>query len=404
MSSPSVAVTASTKTSAGPKPIPITAAYFISFVGLGMAGASLGPTLPGLAEQTHTDLGNIGLLFTGRMLGYLLGSLITGPVYDRRSGNVIMAAALIGIAAMMALTPLVPLLWLLIGVMWLLGFGEGTLNVGGNTLLAWVHGDRTGPFMNGLHFFFGIGSFLAPVIIAQVMLRNGGIDWAYWSLALLIVPVAFWLLRLPAPQAQAPPESDSSANQKNWLVGLLVVFFFLHVGAMVGFSGWLFTYTVTLFPGSELAATYLTSAFWGALTVARLISIPIAARVNTGTLLLLALVGALTSLGVILAWSGSLTVLWIGTCGMGVSLATLYPLGVCLAQERITLTGRVGGWMFAGASAGGMVIPWLVGQMFESSGPQVTMWVSAVCLGLALVVVLAVNNPRAASGTRTEPA
>jgi FHS family Na+ dependent glucose MFS transporter 1 len=259
--------------------------------------------------------------------------------------------------------------------------------------------------MNGLHFFFGIGSFLAPVIIAQVMLRNGGIDWAYWSLALLIVPVAFWLLRLPAPQTQAPPESGDSANQRSWLVGLLVVFFFLHVGAMVAFSGWVYTYTVTLFPGSQLTATYLTSAFWGALTITRLISIPVAARVKTGILLLLALVGSLISLAVILTRSGSLTALWVGTCGMGASLATLYPLGVCLAQERITLTGRIGGWMFAGASAGGMVIPWLVGRLFEIGGPQVTMWVSAGCLSLALLVMLAINNPKAATAsTQAEPA
>jgi nitrate/nitrite transporter NarK len=33
------------------------------------------------------------------------------------------------------------------------------------------------------------------------------------------------------------------------------------------------------------------------------------------------------------------------------------------------VTGRVTGWMFAGGSGGAMFIPWVVGQLFESSGP-----------------------------------
>ena len=37
-----------------------------------------------------------------------------------------------------------------------------------NPLLVWVHGDEVGPAMNGLHFFFGVGAFLSPIIIAVI--------------------------------------------------------------------------------------------------------------------------------------------------------------------------------------------------------------------------------------------
>ena len=36
--------------------IPKTIGYYAAFVALGMVGASLGPTLPGLAEHTQTQL------------------------------------------------------------------------------------------------------------------------------------------------------------------------------------------------------------------------------------------------------------------------------------------------------------------------------------------------------------
>ena len=53
-----------------------------------------------------------------------------------------------------------------------MGVAEGALDVGGNTLLIWVHRHKVGPFMNGLHFFFGAGAFLSPIIIAQTAVRS----------------------------------------------------------------------------------------------------------------------------------------------------------------------------------------------------------------------------------------
>src|SRR4029079_13862880 len=60
-----------------------TISYFLSFVALGLAIAALGPTLPGLAEQTHVPLDQISFLFTVRSFGFLLGSLASGRFFDR---------------------------------------------------------------------------------------------------------------------------------------------------------------------------------------------------------------------------------------------------------------------------------------------------------------------------------
>src|SRR5256885_9316043 len=110
-----------------------TISYFAAFIALGLTTGSMGPTLPNLAEQTHTHLAEISLLFTARSLGYLVGSLLSGRLYDRVRGNRLMAGALLMMALMMALVPFVPLLSLLIAVLLVLGAGEGALDVGGNT-------------------------------------------------------------------------------------------------------------------------------------------------------------------------------------------------------------------------------------------------------------------------------
>ena len=92
---------------------------------------------------------------------------------------------------MMLLIPVVPLLWLLAAVLLILGLGEGALDVGGNTLLVWGYREKVAPYMNALHFFFGVGAFISPIIVAQAIQATGDIMLAYWALAVLMLP-AFW--------------------------------------------------------------------------------------------------------------------------------------------------------------------------------------------------------------------
>lgn len=111
-------------------------------------------------------------------------------------GRALMATALILMALVMALVPLSPSLLVLIVLMIALGAAESLLDIGGNTLLVWVHGKRVGPYMNGLHFFYGVGAFLSPIIVAGAFFFSRDVSIAYWVLALLVLPVAALTLRL----------------------------------------------------------------------------------------------------------------------------------------------------------------------------------------------------------------
>ena len=61
--------------------------------------ASLGPSLPSLAEQTHVQLKQVSLLFTAVNLGYLIGALLGGRIFDRRPGHPVMVGSLLVTAA-----------------------------------------------------------------------------------------------------------------------------------------------------------------------------------------------------------------------------------------------------------------------------------------------------------------
>jgi FHS family Na+ dependent glucose MFS transporter 1 len=366
--------------------IPSTIGYFAAFVALGLAEATLGPTLRGLATNIGASLREISFVFVARSLGYLLGAFLGGQLYDRVSGHWVMAAMLVTVALTMALSPVMPALWLLIAVLLVLGIAQSTLDVGGNTLLVWVHRRQVGPYMNGLHFFFGVGAFLAPVVVAQAKSITGDITWAYWVLALFIFPVALWMLRLPSPRWLTATDHSSDGRINYGLVTLLAVFFSLFVGAEVSFGGWISTYTVALNLAAETSADYLTSAYWGSLTVARLLSIPLAAHFRPRSILLADLLAGLASLSLILLWPGSITVLWLGTLGVGFALASIFPTTISLAERHLTVTGRVTSWFIVGGSIGSMFFPWLIGQMFEPVGPPVMIWTISAIILAALVI------------------
>ncbi|HEY3474975.1 MAG TPA: MFS transporter, partial [Anaerolineales bacterium] len=143
-----------------------TAAYYVAFILLGLTIAAEGPTLLKLAEHTSSALDQISSIFLFGSLGYLLGSFFGGRVYDRIPGHRFMAGVLVFLGLIIALVPVATSRWMLFSIVLVLGLAKGALDVGCNTLLLWVHNEAVGPFMNGLHAFFGVGAFIAPLIVA----------------------------------------------------------------------------------------------------------------------------------------------------------------------------------------------------------------------------------------------
>jgi FHS family Na+ dependent glucose MFS transporter 1 len=246
--------------------------------------------------------------------------------------------------------------------------------------------------MNALHFFFGVGSFIAPVILAQTMLFSGDIKLGYFAMALISIPILGWMLRQPSPTAPVEEKKDSvsEGSQSN---AILIIFtaaiLFFYVGAELGFGGWIYNYAYRLGLADETSAAYLTSAFWGSFTIGRLISIPLATRFRPRKLMIINFVGCLISVGIIILWPQSVVALWSGTILVGLSMASIFPVTISLAERRMTITGQITSMFFIGVGLGSMFLPWLIGQLIEPIGPQIAMIVILITLVLNFLVFLA---------------
>jgi MFS transporter, FHS family, Na+ dependent glucose transporter 1 len=385
-------------------PIVATIAYYLSFIILGLTTAAAGPSLLRLADHTASPLNIISYIFVMSSLGYLIGSFFGGRIYDRFSAHKFMSITLVIMALTCILIPISRSLALLLFAMFLNGLAASILDVGCNTLLLWTHGEKAGPFLNGLHFFFGVGSLIAPLLFAQVLLVTGDIEWLYWSFAIVSVPMAIWFWFLQEPKHAGRTEEASSAIFPGWPVLVMAALFFLYVGLELGFGNWIYTYALKLNLENEITAARLAAAFWGAFTFGRLLGVWVSTRLRSKPILVMDIIGCAISIAIVILWRQSSTALWIGTLGLGLSMASIFPTLIMLAGERMVITGTITGWFLVGAGAGSMLLPWLIGQIFVITGPQAMTTVLVVALVSFVLVLLLFLNMKIKPLPRSSPA
>ena len=136
---------------------------------LALGAAALGPTLTELAEQTGSELKDISILFSVRALGFLVTARVIGYIYDRSEGHGIMSLSMVIMGALFFLVPYISQLWLLSSTLFLIGIAGAFIDLGGNILILRAVKNDIGPSLNGLHFSFGLGAFVSPLLIGLLL-------------------------------------------------------------------------------------------------------------------------------------------------------------------------------------------------------------------------------------------
>lgn len=364
-----------------------TLGYYGLFVCLGLSMAIVGPTLRLLACRTGSTAEAMGWLFFTGSTGYTVGTLLGGRLFDRvRRGHALLGGSELVAAALLALVPAASSLWLLLALVFCRGLLEGMVNTGGNTLLLWTHGEAASPYINGLHFSFGVGAFLAPLVVAAFLgpgasadaacaAAGGGIGWrgAYWAVAAFAAAASLWVLLLPgspdpaAHVAAARRRGGAGAAMRYGPIAVAAVYLFAYVGAEISFGNWIASYAIDLGIADARAAALLTSAFWAAFTVGRLVSIPVALRCSPRQVIPVALGGCLLVSGLLAALPLSTALLWTAAAGLGLCMAPLWPSGYTLAGQVVALTGTTSALVLLGDSFGAMVLPSLTGRIMAAS-------------------------------------
>ena len=190
----------------------ITVGYFASFFSVGCCLAALGPCLRKLSDSLDVSIDSLGFLFTARATGYLVGSVVGGWACDRflwTHAPLVLSNLLCALGS--TLVPLLgsaPLVAVAVSTQ---GACMGVLDTGGNVLLLWLWGERVEPFMQAMHFFFGPGAFVSPLLVEASIHHTDDIAWSFYALAVALVLSAAPLLPFHGPRKR--PAGEHSATK-----------------------------------------------------------------------------------------------------------------------------------------------------------------------------------------------
>jgi fucose permease len=355
-----------------------------------------GTLLPLLLRQFDMRLVEAGSMLALQPVAYLLSVLVAERLLKRFGTRPMLVGSLVTFAAGVAGFGLISS-WTGGGAMLLVGgLGFGVMEVAVNTLLIDIGGARSSNLLNFAHLFFGVGSFVAPVLSSHAV--AAGLSWRVPFLVAGVVAggvgISWNLLPLSAvrPKEESPDGSTVRRLHSRSAV-ILAVMLALYVGVETGIGGWLTKYMVSERRVALSEAGVTLSMYWLGLAAGRLVLSMLAHRVREERLILVLTVASTAALVAALL----VTEPWgAAACfaATGVGFSGIFPAVIALGGRlHPHRTAAVTSILIAGAGIGGIVIPWTMSAIADGAGLVAGMGFYVVMTGV--MVVLAVLTMRA---------
>lgn len=210
----------------------------------------------------------------------------------------------------------------------------------------------------------------------------------------LVVTLMLFVVCFLSPTEQKRSQNRSSKDTKTSCkfllsVGLLnVLFLFVETGTEIGYSQMLTTYVVK--GGLQLqpsVGSMMTSAFWAAFTVSRLVSVFLAIKVSSFTLILGNLAVTFAGSLVLLFFASYEWAMWAASVILGAGIASFFPAAIGWLDCYINVTNKIASIFIVGASLGGMIIPFTISYFIETF-PDIFIYVVLITIIACAVVVL----------------
>ncbi|HLY42749.1 MAG TPA: MFS transporter [Terracidiphilus sp.] len=358
-----------------------------AFALTGVLHAIGGPLMPSLAASFHLHDKQSGLLFFLYFAGTSLGAVFCRGNYARNLFLAFVGSAVCCFGVAWASPPLLPPLFLLLGISVGDAMSAVSLYSGRN------FPERCAPILTALNFTWSIGAFAAPVLAAQVLTR-ASYRMVYTILAAASALAALYCGVLLRDGPGLLRQQKASQNRAN--VGLILGFAvaaFLQVGIENTAAAWLSTYALRMTGAGVALAAAASSFYWVGFLGSRGLSSFVLLRLKPKLVFRLAVAVGFVA-GIALAVAASAFGREIAMLLLGAALAPIYPLVIAgsFASIRQTADSR---WVLATAGFGGSVLPWLAGWISSSAGGMRAgmLTIPAAILLMAIVMLVMSKGP-----------
>jgi MFS transporter, FHS family, glucose/mannose:H+ symporter len=361
----------------------VTAAGFAVFLLLGVVIASYGPSIPHIIVRFDVGVSVAGLIVTANFLGEVIGLMALGLTHARWSlgqrlgvGSSVFGVGLLAAAA----APTWPLLLLAVFV---LGIGAGGLVVLINLYFATRFGHRSPAMLGLVNTAYGVGTFIGPALVAVT--RGYSAVFAVVGAGVLVCLVFLRRAEDDAVARQAPPRLNTRT------LGLVITFALLllvYEGLEAGVGTWEATDLLSLGASAQFAAA-ATSVYWGAFTLGRVLTAPLAVRWSPQRILVPAfIIGTLLLLAIRAGVYPPVMFALVGLCA-----APIFPVAVSWMTRVIPNATTLVTYAILGAVVGSAIVPAALGGLIGLAGAvQLPLGVAACALAsLGMVGVISLR-------------
>lgn len=376
-----------------------TAGGFFAFFTFGFVDNIKGPTLPNLLQELNFSYSQGGGMLFGAYLGFVIATLLAGPLSDRLGNRLILCAAGIFIALGTLGLSTVATYPLLFTSMLVVGLGTGAIEVGGNGLIVALHRQAQGRFLNLLATFHGVGSMLAPLYAAWILSGIG--SWR--QVFLYSVPLAA-LLALLFLVTAGPPATKREPQRFDWVTlrhtgfSTTMIYFYLAIGLYVatelGIAAWIVEYLIQSKGIAQTTASYYLAGYFAFVIIGRLVGSIFVERIGYLRAVILALVGTmLCILGALFAPPALAFLLPLS----GLFCSIIFPtITAAVSRLHPQNTGTILGLLFTAAGVGGTLGPAAIGVAGDVLGMQWGFGLNALfCAGAIVAIGVLLRTRRA---------
>ena len=309
------------------------------------------------------------------------------------------------------------------------GTAAGLTNAGVNTLVVHLWQEASAPPLYLLHFGFGLGAFLSPLLArpfisddtttenettfnlttdnseqlfhdetptSSTLVPYSCVAVVYTLFALAML--TFHIIGLPRhfPTYMQDKQLKAMFSPRNWspkhpgyasvILALMFSMFMQGVGAELVFGNFIFSFATDADVAfSKDSAAMLTSLFWLCHMIGRLAGALLGLCVATSVVLLGdILLLTLTSLFLVLFGHSHPSALWLLAAAYGFFISPLVPAGNHWTSLQISVNPMSTTVLFLGTSAGLFVYVYIAGRLMENFGPESIMKFLLFC-GIGLI-------------------
>ena len=369
--------------------------FFVS----GAASQPLGSFIPFLRETYGLSYDLSGMLLSCQSVGNLISVLLAGvlPLWLGRR-RAILATAVWMVVGYLIFASGLGAAPLLMAAFLMTGIARGGNSNFSNTMISTLPGDKAARGYNLLHGCFAVGALLSPLLLVFFAGRWPGFGWRLMAALLCLLCLSqlavYGKMPLPAePSGKGARTADKSflRVKQFWLGSAMLLFYISTEYAIVG---WLVTYFQDTGLLDASWSQVMNSLLWLVIFIGRMVGAAITGKVSRNRLLLLdgfAFFGCF----LVMFLSRSTPLIVLGLIGVGLFMATIYPTAFAFGSDCIRGNDLGCSIMIFTGSLGGVVTPFLVGQVAERAGIQAGMGVVAVLTALLLFsIILSVASVR----------